>query len=79
MVGSWLHVFRFKTCVNGTIRIGLQKDGAPIQEHLKHSAHQDQIPASKAELAELGEAQGWDLDDLQKRFSNELWDDIIYS
>lgn len=65
--------------INAINRMGLQKDGAPIQQHLKHSAYKDQIPAFKAELAELGKAQGWDLGDLQKRFSNELWDDIIFS
>ena len=59
--------------------MGLKKDGVSMQQYLKHTAYKDQIPAFKAELTEIGKAQGWTLDDLQKRFSNQLWDEIIYS
>ena len=65
------------TRVNG--RIGLKKDGAPIQHFLKSEAYKDQIPAFKAQLADIGKAQGWTLEELQKRFSNGLWDDVVYS
>lgn len=60
-------------------RIGLRKDGAPIEKHLKEVAYKDAIPAFKQELAEIGKAQGWTIEELQKRFSNKLWDEIIYS
>ena len=60
-------------------RMGLKKDGAPIQQYFKNKAYKDQIAAFKAELADIGKGQGWTLDDLQKRFSNQLWDDIVYS
>ena len=63
----------------GERRIGLKKDGAPIQQFLKTSAYKDQIPAFKGRLADIGKAQGWTLEELQKRFSNGLWDDVVYS
>ena len=59
--------------------MGLKKDGAPIQQHLKSVAYKDAIPQFKTELEQIGKAQGWTLDELQKRFSNQLWDEIIYS
>jgi len=60
-------------------RMGLRKNEAPIEKHLKEVAYKDAIPAFKAELAEIGKAQGWTLEELQKRFSNKLWDEVIYS
>lgn len=59
-------------------RMGLKKDGAPVEKYLKEVAYKDAIPAFKAELAEIGKAQGWTLGELQKRFSNKLWDEIVY-
>ncbi len=60
-------------------RMDLKRIGAPIEKQLKEVAYKDAIPALKAELAEIGKAQGWTLEELQKRFSNKLWDEIIYS
>lgn len=60
-------------------RMGLKRNGAPIEKHFKEVAYKDAIPAFKAGLAEIGKAQGWTLEELQKRFSNKLWDEIIYS
>ncbi len=60
-------------------RMGLKKDGAPIEKYFKEVAYESAIPAFKAQLKEIGEAQGWTLEELQKRFSNKLWDEIIYS
>ena len=65
--------------INAVNRISLKKDGAPIQKFLKESAYKEQIPEFKARLAEIGKAQGWGLEELKERFSNGLWDDIIYS
>lgn len=53
--------------------------GKPAKQYLKEDAYKDAIPKFKATLSEIGELQGWDLNDLQKRFSNELWDELIYS
>ena len=34
-------------------RLGLQRNGAPIKQHVKNSAYKDQIPASQKQLAKL--------------------------
>ena len=60
-------------------RMGLKKDGAPFEKHFKEVAYKDAIPAFKQELADIGKSQGWTLAELQQRFSNQLWDDIVYS
>ena len=53
--------------------------GKPAREYLKTEAYKDQIPLFKATLVEIGKEQGWGLGDIQKRFSNEMWDYLIYS
>jgi hypothetical protein len=51
----------------------------PALEYLKTEAYVDQIPRFKATLEEIGKTQGWELADIQKRFSNKMWDYLIYS
>ena len=53
--------------------------GKPARQYLKEDAYGAAIPEFKSVLADIGSYQGWDLTDLQKRFSNELWDYMIYS
>lgn len=53
--------------------------GLPARKYLKTVAYKDQIPQFKAVLADIGKNQGWSLEDLKARFSNELWDDLIFS
>jgi hypothetical protein len=53
--------------------------GKPALQYLKEDAYKDAIPKFKATLSDIGRLQGWDLNDLQKRFSNEMWDYMIYS
>jgi hypothetical protein len=53
--------------------------GKPALQYLKEDAYKDAIPKFKATLSDIGKHQGWDLTDLQKRFSNPLWDYMIYS
>lgn len=60
-------------------RESLKKDGVPIRKYLKETAFKDQIPLFKAQLEDLGNKQGWTLHDIQSRFSNELWDEMIFS
>lgn len=50
-----------------------------MQKHLKEHAYKSQIPLFKAQLEALGQQQGWTLDDIQKRFSSALWDDVVFS
>jgi len=53
--------------------------GKPAREYLRMEAYKEQIPLFRAALAGIGKAQGWGLEDLQRRFSNELWDYMVYS
>ena len=53
--------------------------GLPARQFLKTDAYKDQIPQFKAVLADIGKTQGWVLDDLKARFSNMLWDEIVFS
>jgi len=53
--------------------------GLPARQFLKTVAYKDQIPQFKTVLADIGKSQGWSLDDLKARFSNELWDEIVFS
>ena len=57
----------------------IEMRGMPAKEYLKTVAYKDKIPQFKATLADIGKSQGWELEDIHKRFSNELWDYMIYS
>lgn len=46
---------------------------------MKETAYKDEIVQFTEQLAKIGESQGWTLEELQRRFSNQLWDDIVYS
>lgn len=56
----------------------MQLKGVDAREYLKRTAYKDQIPEFRRVLGEIGQTQDWSLKDLQKRFSNELWDKMIY-
>jgi len=59
-------------------RENLNIAGMPAKQYLKTVAYKDQIPAFRAVLKDIGESQGWTLDDLRARFSNPLWDYIVF-
>lgn len=61
------------------IRQGLKVGQTSIEQHLKENSYKQQIALFKQTLADMGKSQGWTLDDIQKQFSNKLWDNIIYS
>ncbi len=63
----------------GRHRESINMRGMPAREYLKTEAYRTQIPLFRSTLAEIGREQGWGLEDIQKRFSNELWDYMIYS
>ena len=65
--------------INCLRRTSLKRDGVPMQEYLKTTAYKEQIPLFKAQLEDIGKKQGWTLADIQQRFSNKLWDDIVFS
>jgi len=58
--------------------LGLKIRGKDAREYLKREAYKDQLPRFKEMLGEIGETQDWKLDELQKRFSNALWDEMIF-
>ena len=49
------------------------------REYLRTVSYREAIPKFKRTLAALGKEHGWTLKDIQARFSNELWDEIVYS
>jgi hypothetical protein len=60
-----------------TLGEGISKRDA--REYLRTVSYKDAIPSFKATLAEIGKEQGWGLEDIRARFSNDLWDKMIYS
>lgn len=57
---------------------GIKLGGLGAREYLK-LAYSDQFGSFKRTLEGMGEAQGWSLRDLAERFSNELWDELIFA
>ncbi|KAI5776549.1 hypothetical protein EDC01DRAFT_720032 [Geopyxis carbonaria] len=58
---------------------GMTVRGQPWREYLREVSYKDEIPRFKAVLAEIGAEQGWALEDLQRRFSNPLLDEIFFA
>ena len=50
----------------------------PMIDYVKNIYHDD-IAEFKTILGKIGESQGWSLDEARARFSNDLWDEIIYN
>jgi hypothetical protein len=57
---------------------GLQFKGQDAREYLKNVAYPKQIAEFRTALERIGEPHGWGLDQLRSRFSNELWDKIVF-
>lgn len=57
---------------------GYTIDGKPWIEKLKHEDYAEEIVEFKRILSRIGKKHGWTLEDIQKRFSNELFDGLIY-
>jgi FAD binding domain len=58
---------------------GVRFRGMEATEYLRTVAYKDQISEFRHMLEQIGKPHGWGLEELQKRFSNELWDGIIYN
>lgn len=63
---------------NKTRHEGYTIDGKPWLEKLKHEDYAAEIVEFKRILSLIGKKHGWTLEDIQKRFSNELFDGLIY-
>ncbi|KAI5276503.1 hypothetical protein E4T47_00571 [Aureobasidium subglaciale] len=53
--------------------------GLPARQYIKTMAYKDEIPQCLAVLDNIGKRQKWTVEDLHKRFSNNLLDDIFFS
>jgi hypothetical protein len=58
---------------------GMTVDGIPWKQYLKEVSYKDEIPQFLSVLEEIGEEQGFTLQDMQDRFSNPLLNDIFFS
>jgi hypothetical protein len=56
----------------------VQMHGLDAREYLKTVACKDQIAEFKTLLGKIGEKHGWKLEEIKNRFSNELWDKMIF-
>ncbi|KAJ8069639.1 hypothetical protein OCU04_000073 [Sclerotinia nivalis] len=52
--------------------------GSPAREYLREKAYKEEIEEFRGVLGEIGREQGWGLRDLRGRFSNELWDYLVF-
>lgn len=76
---SFLSSLSLLTKKTKTIRHeGYTIDGKPWLEKLKHEDYAAEIVEFKRILSLIGKKHGWTLEDIQKRFSNELFDGLIY-
>lgn len=53
-------------------------NGKPWFNSLKDEDYKDEIVEFKQILAAIGEDHGWKLEDLKARFSNDLFDELIF-
>jgi hypothetical protein len=53
-------------------------DGKSIKDHVKAVSYGKEIPEFKGILEKIGSEHGWTIEDAKERFSNELWDEIIF-
>lgn len=52
--------------------------GLEARRYLKEVAYKEQIPQFREALREIGRVQGWTLEQLKGRYSNELWDKLVF-
>ncbi|KAH7049240.1 hypothetical protein B0J12DRAFT_574246 [Macrophomina phaseolina] len=57
---------------------GLRLGGLDARKYLREVAYKEAIPEFLGMLKEIGEGQGWGLEELKGRFSNELLDDLLF-
>ncbi|KAF8849957.1 hypothetical protein BDZ45DRAFT_662416 [Acephala macrosclerotiorum] len=57
---------------------GLKIKGLDAREYLKEIAYKDQIKVFKEITVEIGTEQRWTVEEMKKRFSNELFDKMIF-
>ncbi|KAJ7037125.1 hypothetical protein C8F04DRAFT_999443 [Mycena alexandri] len=58
------------------LKMGPKKMDA--RKYLREVAYKEEIPEFLAIMKEIGKGQGWGLEEVKQRFSNELWDELLY-
>ncbi|KAH0102228.1 hypothetical protein KCU96_g2623, partial [Aureobasidium melanogenum] len=58
--------------------VNMRFGGLPAREYIRTVAYKSEIPECLAVLEKIGKRQGWTLQDLHKKFSNKLLDDIFF-
>ena len=53
-------------------------DGKPWLDKVKKEDYKDVIPEFKQALSDIGKKQGWTLSDLKSRFSNNLFNELLF-
>ncbi|KAF2403163.1 FAD-binding domain-containing protein [Trichodelitschia bisporula] len=57
---------------------GLTFKGVDARTYLRDVAMKEQIAVWKTAAAEIGAVQGWTVDEMRARFSNQLWDELMF-
>ena len=52
--------------------------GVEAKKYVKEVAYKDQIPEFRETLRDIGREQGWTLEQLKGRYSNKLWDELVF-
>lgn len=64
--------------VNQRNRFSLMMNDMPALQYFKQVSYKSEIQEFKAMLQKIGKRQGWELKDLQQRFSNKTWDELFF-
>jgi hypothetical protein len=59
-------------------RVAYKVDGKPWVDKLRDEDSKDAIVEFKETLSAIGSAQGWKLEDLRARFSNDLFNRLLF-
>ncbi|KAF7938256.1 hypothetical protein BELL_0526g00010 [Botrytis elliptica] len=57
---------------------GVKIRGRGAREYLREVGYKEEVGEFRSVLGEIGKEQGWGLGDLKGRFSNELWDYLVF-
>lgn len=60
-------------------RDGFKVNGVAFRTHIKEVSMKTQIETFLEKMEVIGDLQGWTVEEAQARFSNPLWDDVIFS
>ncbi len=62
-----------------SLKMGPNGAQLDARKYLRTVSYEKAIKGFKTTLDAIGKTQGWTLEDIQARFSNPLWDEMVYS